>query len=198
MIRTVLLRFGWLVALLAVLSFFLPWVVPHSLGHRVGSTLAVSSQLAADADKAWYQTYLLPEEPEFRSSLARPFEGESAFLIAKESQGTAVADRHRTAALAKIFSLPDPRIAGVVVYVIPASAILGIVLLALGLGRIPLILVALLSGGAYVLVRLRLNETVLDRAVSGLGTGLGLWLALWLLGLSALILLLSALATGKK
>jgi len=202
MIRTALLRFGWFVALLAVGSFFLPWIVfRHPAGgdkHRPGATLALSSELAAEADRPWYQTYFLPEGQAFQTALARPFEGESAFVIAKEAQSVIPADRHRTAALAKVFALPDPRIAGVIVYAIPASAILGIALLSLGVGRIALLLLGLLTGGAYVVIRLRLNETFLDRATSGIGTGLGLWFALWLLGLSALIVVLSALASGKK
>ena len=200
MIRTFLLRFGWFVALLSVGSFFLPWIVfRHPLDrHRPGASLTLSSELASEAAKPWYESLILPERADFNSAQARPFEGESAFLIAKEAQSAVPADRHRTAAMAKVFSLPDPRIAGVIVYAIPASAVLGIALLALGLGRIPLLLVALLSGGAYVLIRLCLNETFLDRATSGLGTGLGLWAALWLLALTAVILLLSALATGKK
>ncbi|SDU19467.1 hypothetical protein SAMN05444156_2529 [Verrucomicrobium sp. GAS474] len=202
MIRTALLRFGWLVALLALFSFFLPWVVfRHPLGldrHHPGSTLALSSELAAEADRPWYQAFLLPEPQEFHAALARPLEGESAFVIAKEAQSAAPADRHRTAALSKIFSLPDPRVAGLIVYAIPAAAILGIVLLSFGLGRIPLLLLGLLSGGAYVLIRLRVNETFLDRATSGVATGIGLWIALWALFLSAAIVLLSSLATGKK
>jgi len=199
MIRSLLLRLGWFAALLAVASFFLPWIVfRHPLAAARHAALSLSSAIAADAEKPWWQDYVLPEQPDFKMALERPLEGESAFVVAKEAQGAAPAERHRTVALAKIFNLPDPRMAGVIVYAVPALAVLGAALVSLGVGRIWLLLLGILSAGGYVLVRGRFNETFLDRATSGVGTGLGLWLALWALALGAVVVLLSAFATGKK
>jgi len=200
--RSFLLKVGWTVALLTVAAFFLPWIkleVPAL--NKIVERELIAHQLEVAADLPWYQRLILLRPQDMRDALNRPLEGNSGLTMVQWSRSNApFHDRVRAKIIGEAFGVGDLRVLAVLFYAVPALALLGMALMALGLpSRLWVLLPAIGAIGFYFLARARLDETFLDRATSGVTPGIGLWVGLYGLGLVGIVLLIDAmLPDGKR
>jgi len=200
--RSFLLKAGWTVALLTVAAFFLPWIkLEVPVFNKIVERQLIANQLEVAADLPWYQRLVLIRPPDLRAALDHPLAGNSGLTMVQWTRGAApFHDRLRAKLIGEAFGVGDLRVLAVLFYAIPALALVGMALMALGLpSRLWVLLPAIAAIGFYFLARSRLDETFLDRATGGVVPGIGLWLALFGLGLVGIVLLIDAvLPDGQR
>ena len=194
--RSFLLKAGWTVTLLTVAAFFLPWIkLGIPVFNKVVERELIAHQLEAASDLPWYQRLILLRPQDLREALDNPLDGNSGLTLVQWTRSAApFHDRLRAKAIGEAFGVGDLRVLAVFLYAVPALAVLGMALMALGLpSRLFVLLPAIVAIGFYFLARARLDETFLDRATGGVTPGIGLWLGLYGLGLVGIVLLIDAM-----
>ena len=193
-----LLRLGWVLALAVVGAFFVPWIKTAPFNHSLARERLVA-ELAREAEQPWYRLYFEVRSEDWKRATREPLRGESGFDLVRLTHGVTPTEQKKAREQAKVFGIDDLRLAALLVYGLPAVALLGMVLFTLVSARIPLLAVAILSMGFYFFVRHGLDETLLERMLNGVVPGLGLWATLYgLLAVGVLLFLGALLPGGKK
>lgn len=178
----------WSCAGLVLIGFLMPWIQYFEKNSGPLTDFAVRS-LAAEEDRDYWRFVTIPAE-ERKRLFENPFSGKSGFSLWKS------------------WRLPEDPLPGADlfaskrslngfwIFAVPASALLGAFFYTMTRGWGPFVGMVI-SLGTYLTLRWNLQETFLDRLVSGFQLGWGLWICLygllilsfclsirWILGLS--------------
>jgi hypothetical protein len=183
---------GWSCGLVAAVGCFLPWVKLVALEQRPGrAAKAVIAELSEDAERPYWQQMLFLRSEETDYALTRVMEGISGYTLLEDMRRPERKRQHRE--LDDLFLTKTDRlpVRGLLLYAIPASALISACCLALVRRPFWVILLPLVGSGClYVLMRTRINETYFERLVSGVQIGVGLWLSLYALAVLVFLLLI--------
>jgi hypothetical protein len=188
----VLSMVGWSCGLIAAVGFFLPWVKLVSVEQRPGhAAKAVIAELSEDAERPYWKQMLLLRSEEKDYALSHVMVGVSGYALLEDMRRPERKRQHRELDdlfLTKTDQLPAR---GLLLYALPASALISACCLALVRRPFWVILLPLIGSGClYALIRTRINETYFERLVSGAQIGIGLWLSLYALVVLVLLLLI--------
>ena len=201
MLKFVVERLGWVVTIVVVVAFFLPWL---KTGERSGRSAVSPEQtreeMVEEADQSWMETYFTLRPNEVQDALFHPLAGTSGCSLLLLARSDRPADQHRARKMVSFLGSTESREAAVLIYAIPAFVLIGICMMVVAAdGRGIFLLPCAMCAGLYFFMRGRLSETYLDRSVLELAAGLGLWISLYgLLSMAGLLGLRAILGWSRK